>query len=106
MTQRFVVAVALVLVMVSAAIAHPGHSHKIMGTVTGRHENHLMVKTKGGEDLTIEINDKTRVLRGKKPAKVDDIKVGQRVVVDIGSGEDPLIAREIVLGATSLNDTK
>ncbi|MFN2444354.1 MAG: hypothetical protein ABR606_01990 [Vicinamibacterales bacterium] len=89
-----------------AAIAHPGHSHKIMGTVTGHHETHLMVKTTGGDELTIEINAKTKLVRAKKAAKVEDIKIGQRVVIDIGSGDDPLIAQEIVLGATSLNGTE
>ena len=107
MRRRSVVAAMLVvLIAAGSAIAHPGHSHKVMGTVTGRHENHVMVKTPGGEELTIEINAKTKVTRGKKPAKIDDIKAGQRVVVDIGSGEDPLIAQAIVLGATTLNEPK
>ena len=58
-----------------------GHPHKVMGTVTTRHDNHLEVKAADGKTWAITLNDKTRILRGKTPVKADDIKAGERVVV-------------------------
>jgi len=47
-------AVAGVALSVGAAIAHDGHDHLIMGTVTARDERHLEVKTPSGEVLSID----------------------------------------------------
>lgn len=102
MTRRLVLLAAVTLVL-GARIAwtHDGHVHKIMGTVTARDDRHLDVKTPGGEILSIAVNEKTSVVRGKAKVGVGEVRVGGRVVVDIGNGEDPLIAREIQLGAAA-----
>ena len=39
-------------------------------------------------------------------AAIADVQKGSRVVVDIGNGEDPLIANEIKLGAVSVSAKK
>ena len=99
MTRRAVLlAIGVVAMSGGGAAAHDGHTHTIMGTVTARHDKDIQVKTPGGETLTIAVNEKTSVLRNKKKVDPADVKVGVRVVVDIGNGEDPLIAREIQLG--------
>lgn len=36
----------------------------------------------------------------KQKGTVNDVQKGRRVIVNIGNGEDPLIAREIQLGVT------
>jgi hypothetical protein len=79
--------------------AHDGHVHKIMGTVTARDARHVEVKTPSGENLSIAINAKTVVTRDKRKVSLSEVQTGRRVVVDIGNGEDPLIAREIQVGA-------
>lgn len=94
--------VFLLFVAIAPALAHDGHTHRIMGTITGVDSKHLDVRTPGGEILSIQINDKTLVTRAKRKIAVDQVKKGARVVVDIGNGEDPLIAREIQLGATKI----
>ena len=101
MNRRILVffGVVLLAVMARAAGAHDGHVHTIMGTVMGLDARSVQVKTPGGETLSIAITDKTTVVRGKLKAAVADIRKGARVVVDIGNGEDPLIANEIRLGA-------
>jgi hypothetical protein len=91
-------AFALSLVMPAAVYAHAGHVHKIMGTVVARDDKHLEVKTPSGEILSIAVTDKTFVTRAKKKVALGDVQTGRRVVVDIGDGEDPLIAREIQVG--------
>ena len=87
-----------------ATWAHDGHAHKIMGTITARDGARIRVKTPGGEDLSIQINAKTLVTRDKRKVTLAEVQTGRRVVVDIGNGEDPLIAREIQVGATKITD--
>jgi hypothetical protein len=84
--------------------AHDGHAHLIMGTVTAQDAKHIEVKTPGGENLSIAINAKTVVTRDKRKVARAEVQAGRRVVVDIGNGEDPLIAREIRVGATRLDE--
>jgi hypothetical protein len=81
--------------------AHDGHDHKIMGVVSNVHENHLEVKAKDGKTSAITLNAKTKIVRGKSPLAVTDIKVGDRVVVNVGNGKEPLVAKEVQLGATT-----
>lgn len=104
MATRTLIALAVFVALAApTALAHDGHAHLIMGTVTARGDKDVRVKTPGGEVLTIAITEKTAVLRGKQKVKVAEVEVGRRVVVDIGNGEDPLIAREIRVGATRLD---
>ena len=91
--------VALLALIARSAWAHEGHIHTIMGTVMGRDAHSLQVKTPGGEVLSIAITDKTTVVRGKQKAAIADVQKGSRVVVEIGNGEDPLMAGQIRLGA-------
>lgn len=95
----------MILALSSAAVtAHDGHAHLVMGTVTVRDDTHIELKTPGGESLTIAINVKTVVTRDKRKVNRAEVQTGRRVVVDIGNGEDPLIAREIRVGATRLDE--
>ena len=100
MTRRTVLLAFVAMVMaVGAAAAHDGHAHIVMGTVTAIDAKQLEMKTPSGEVLAIAITAKTSVLRDKKKAAMREVQVGRRVVVNIGNGEDPLIAREIQVGA-------
>jgi hypothetical protein len=65
---------------------------------------HVEVKTPGGENLKIALHAKTVVTRDKRKVALAEVQAGRRVVVDIGNGEDPLIAREIRVGATRLDE--
>jgi hypothetical protein len=94
-----IVVFASLLAAPAAAYAHAGHVHKIMGTVMARDDKHVEVKTPNGEVLSIAVNDKTSVVRARKKVTFSEVQTGLRVVVDIGDGEDPLIARGIEVGA-------
>jgi len=94
----------LLVIGAGAAWAHDGHAHKIMGTVTARETKRVEVKTPGGEVLSIAITDQTTVTRNKRKVGIAEVQTGRRVVVDIGNGEDPLIARAIQVGATRISD--
>lgn len=102
MTKQLVLVAAVALVLAAPAIwAHDGHVHTIMGTVTALDAKVIKVKTPSGEVLSIALTGKTSVLRAKRKVPIGDVRVGQRVVVDIGNGEDPLIARAIQVGVTA-----
>src|SRR3990170_3868693 len=60
-------------------LAHEGHEHKVMGTVTMAAADHLMLKDKDGKDVTTKVTKDTKV-KGKQSLKVEDIKPGTRVV--------------------------
>lgn len=102
-TRSLITAAALMVLAVLPVRAHDGHAHLIMGTVTAWSEKEVKVKTPSGEVLTIAITEQTAVLGGKQKVKVAEVAVGRRVVVDVGGGEDPLIARDIRVGATRLD---
>ena len=105
--RQALIALALTATVAPAAIAHEGHEHKVMGTVSMIHENHLEVKAvKDGKLSTLTLNDKTRILRDKTPVNRDQIKKGDRVVVTYvqekdDKGTDVLIAREVRLGVAA-----
>jgi hypothetical protein len=104
MRRRFMIVTALVaaLVIPTVASAHEGHAHKIMGTVSMHHENHLEIKATDGKISTITLNDKTKIVRGKAKVMADEIQTGERVVVTANEtkgkdGKTTMIATEIRL---------
>jgi len=97
------VAVGILVMCAWGALAHDGHVHKIMGTVTARDAKHIEVKTPSGENLSIAITPKTAATRDKRKVPLSEVQVGRRVVVAIGNGEDPLQAGEIQVGATRID---
>jgi hypothetical protein len=104
MTRRFVVGALCIaaLAIPRYAHAHEGHVHKVMGTVSLHHENHLEVKATDGKTSTITLNEKTKILRGKAKVPAGDIKPGERVVVTATEtkgkdGKPAMIASEIRL---------
>ena len=46
-------------------LAHGGHTHKVMGTVSSVQGNHLMVKTADGKTAMVMLDAKTKITRGK-----------------------------------------
>ncbi|MGE0464664.1 MAG: hypothetical protein AB7Q16_25130 [Vicinamibacterales bacterium] len=103
MTRRTAVTLAVGVLLASlapaAALAHPGHDHRILGYVTMAAADHLMVKDRQGKDHTIQITSTTRVLRDKKPVRAEEIKQGLRVVVTAVTENDTLVAKTIELGS-------
>jgi len=95
-----ITATVMTLALGGVAMAHPGHEHKIMGTVTMAAPDHVMLKDKDGKDATVSINKDTKFVRAKKAMKVSDVKVGMRIVVTAVTDEDDdkSIAKVIELG--------
>ncbi len=101
--RRIVLALALLACVGAPAIAHEGHDHRIMGTVSVIHENGFEVKAaRDGKVSMVVVNEKTKILREKTTATRSEIKVGDRVVVTAmtekdAAGKETLVAREVRL---------
>ena len=99
----FIAAVCMAIGAAAPVMAHPGHDHKILGTVTMAAADHVMLKDKDNKDVTVYLTRETKVLKDKKPMKVEDIKTGLRVVITATTvkenGVEKMVAKQIELGA-------
>ena len=78
-------------------VAHEGHEHKVMGTVTTVDANHVEIETADGKKTSVQLNKKTKYLKGKSPATVDDIKVGDRIALTVVETDGKPTAKEVRL---------
>ena len=107
---RLVSVLLAALFIAAPALAHPGHDHKVMGTIAVLHENHLEVKDAQGKTTALMLDAKTKILRGKTAVKVADLKVGDRVVVTAAEskgkdGKVTLMVKLIQVGAAAPTKT-
>ena len=103
MTRRYATVLLALTVLTlgfgSRLLAHPGHEHKVMGTITMAAADHVMLKDTKGKDVTIKVTKDTKV-KSKPAIKVEEIKVGTRVVVTAVEEKDKsLTAKTIEVGA-------
>src|SRR5918999_1686117 len=92
---------AAALLAPAVPLAHPGHDHKLMGTISSMDKNKVVVKTTEGKDMTFEITPLTAFKRGKQKGAASDLKTGMRFVVNIGDGVEPLKAKEVQYSAAT-----
>ena len=92
-------ALTLTLTVPVAVRAHGGHLHTVMGTVTVSDDSHVEVRTKDGKTVSVRFTDKTTFARGTQKLDKAALAVGQRVVIDVGDGKEPMVARGVKLGA-------
>jgi hypothetical protein len=82
-------------------MAHPGHTHKVLGTVTMAAADHVMLKDKDGKDVTIKVTKDTAI-KSKPAMKAEEIKAGTRVVVTAVENKDKsLTAKTIEVGVAT-----
>jgi hypothetical protein len=106
MTRRFALALVaiagLALVTSPILLAHEGHPHKMMGTVTMAAPDHLMMKMTDGKDATVQITSETKITKAKKPMKVEDLTPGLRVVVTAVTVKTVMKAKSIEIGTAPI----
>jgi hypothetical protein len=92
-------ALALAAAAPLPALAHGGHDH-VMGTVKAvdLKARTVEVETKDGKRVTVQIDDKTKYLRGTAAAAESDLAAGLRVVIDASTVDGKHLAKEIRLG--------
>src|SRR5690242_13293609 len=86
--------VAAHVLCVVPAFAHGDLVH-ILGTVSSVDGSHLIVNTKAGKAVRIEVNEQTTYLSKNAEVDRDALKVGDRVVVEVEEKAGNLIAGEI-----------
>jgi len=99
MKQLVFAVLALSLLVPGVSMAHPGHDHKLMGTISSIDKNKVVMKTTEGKDMTFEITPTTTMKRGTQKGAQADLKAGMRVVVNVGDGVEPLKAKEVQYSA-------
>lgn len=61
------------------------------------HDNHVEIETPDGKKMTVTLNEKTKILKGKAKSSASDLKEGLRVVVE-PEGDKQMIAKTVRLG--------
>jgi hypothetical protein len=93
---------ALALAPSGSLLAHPGHEHKVLGTVTMVGADHVMVKTKDHATAAIYVNRDTKISQDTKAMTLADIKTGMRVAITAVSAKEKdvekTVAKSIQLG--------
>ena len=74
--------IALVLAMGAGALAHNGNDH-VRGTVTAVSAQSVTVQLADKTTKTLSIGTKTEFDNAGKPGHLADVKVGDRVVIDV-----------------------
>jgi hypothetical protein len=94
------VAVAGVLVAPVFALAHEGQKHT-MGTVHEITADRIVVAMRDGKDAVFTLTPQTSFQRGDAPARRENVKVGERVVVHAKLAGDTQIATVVKLAAST-----
>jgi len=81
MKQLTILATAIVLAG-TIAFAHGGNEH-VRGVVTQISAQSITVQTADKATKTLALTDKTTIQRAGKSAQLADVKVGDRVVIDV-----------------------
>ena len=94
MNRMWIVAVALIVAFAfpSVMLAHEGHPHRVMGTVSAITATQIDVKTADGKTVAITLDAKTVYQSGKTKVEAKMVKVGERVVVSALLAEGAKIA--------------
>jgi ribosomal protein S1 len=80
--MKTIAALAAALTMGAVLYAHGGNDH-VRGIVTQISPQSIVVQTTGKTTRTLTVTEKTTFKRGTKEAHLTDLKVGDRVVVDV-----------------------
>lgn len=100
--KHWIVAIVVVTALAwpTAVFAHEGHTHKALGTITSVEGEHVGIKTNDGKSITIMLDKKTAVTRGKDKLDASALKVGERVSIEYMESNKMLMAQAIKLGST------
>ena len=104
MKRCFAIVLALAILALGSGarlIAHEGHEHKVMGTVTMAAADHVMLKDKDGKDVMVKVTRDTKV-KANPAVNVEDIKVGSRIVITAVEEKDKsMTAKSIEVGVVA-----
>ena len=82
-------------------LAHDGHDHKVMGTVTAVASDHLTLEDTDGKAVMVHVTSDTKTRRGKQSVALEDVQSGTRVVVTASTVKDKMVAKLIEVGVVA-----
>ena len=108
MSRKWIVGLALAatLAIPVVARAHGGHTHKAMGTVSSIQDDHVEVKTTDGTLVTVMLDKKTAITRGKTKLDATALKVGERISIDYMQEKNMNMAKTVKLGTAQAPASK
>ena len=74
MRQLLFAVLAISLLVPALSIAHPGHDHKLMGTISSIDKNKIVMKTTEGKDMTFEVTPVTTFKSGTKKGAQSELR--------------------------------
>ena len=82
-------------------LAHEGHVHRIMGTVTAVHaeKSHVEMKDTQGAAQSFHVDKTTKITKGKDAVALADLTPGTRVAVEAKTTNGRMVASEVKVGA-------
>ena len=103
MTRRTAVLAAVFLMAPIAGMAHEGHEHKLMGTVTAVQAdgNRVEIKTVKGDVAAFLVNADTKFLKGTSAAARTALTPGTRVVAEGKMVDNVLVATTVRIGGAA-----
>lgn len=96
--HRILVVLSLLFAFCLMAVAHGKEKH-VMGTVTNVSENSITVETARKKSVTVQLTENTKFEKNGTPATLQDLKVGDRVVIHADVSDKRLLANEVHFGA-------
>jgi hypothetical protein len=76
------IACAFALLLIAGAVLAHGNATHLMGTVTAVGKDTVTIQDKDGKPLVVMLEKTTKYFKSKKPASLDEMKIGTRVVID------------------------
>jgi hypothetical protein len=92
---------AVVLAVPGPALAHGGHTHKVLGTVTDVDYPHIDVTTPDKKTVTIMLDASTKITRGNVKVPDTDIKLGDRVSAETEEKRGMMMVKTLKLGTSA-----
>jgi hypothetical protein len=100
------IVLTLALGVPAGMLAHEGHAHKVMGTVSSIDGKNLMVKTTDGKTIMVMLNAKTKITQGKAKVDASALKVGDRVVAEGPEQKGMITASTVKVGEAATSTAK
>src|SRR2546425_4863497 len=95
--KRMIALVLVVMLGTGSLFAH-GKGQHVMGIVTAMTDNSITVKTTAKDLVTVYTMADTKYEKGGAAASINDLKVGDRVVIHATKMSDKLMATEVRFG--------
>ena len=106
MFRRFIASSIMLVVFAVVIFAQSGETH-LMGTVTAVKPDTVTIKMQDGKSETVMLEKTTKYMKGDKPAKSTELKVGDSIMINakMDTKMKMYTANEVMLGAKD-NKTK